>query len=107
MAFLGNYTASDHPRFTVTDSGAWFGVKEKNVTMKSETKYRAFPPVEKTDRRWPNRVIDRAPQWCSVDLRDGNQALVEPMDIERKRRMFDELLRIGFKEIEVGFPAAS
>jgi len=107
LAFLGNYTASDHPRFTVTDSGAWFGVKETNVTMKCETKYRAFPPVEKTDRRWPNRVIDRAPQWCSVDLRDGNQALVEPMDIERKRRMFDELLRIGFKEIEVGFPAAS
>jgi 2-isopropylmalate synthase len=82
-------------------------VKETNVTMKCETKYRAFPPIEKPDRRWPDRTIDRAPRWCSVDLRDGNQALVEPMDIARKRRMFDELLRIGFKEIEVGFPAAS
>ena len=77
------------------------------MTMKCETKYRAFPPIEKPDRRWPDRVIDHAPRWCSVDLRDGNQALVEPMDVERKRRMFDELLRIGFKEIEVGFPAAS
>jgi 2-isopropylmalate synthase len=77
------------------------------VTTKCETKYRAFPPIELPNRRWPDRAIDRAPRWCSVDLRDGNQALVEPMDIERKRRMFDELLRLGFKEIEVGFPAAS
>ncbi len=59
------------------------------------------------DRRWPARVIDRAPLWCSVDLRDGNQALVEPMGPERKRRMFDLLVKLGFKEIEVGFPAAS
>jgi 2-isopropylmalate synthase len=59
------------------------------------------------DRKWPSRVIDKAPVWCSVDLRDGNQALIEPMGPERKRRMFDMLLKLGFKEIEVGFPAAS
>src|SRR3954469_22705340 len=70
-------------------------------------KYRAFPAIALPDRRWPMRVIDRAPQWCSVDLRDGNQALVEPMGPDRKSRMFDLLLRLGFKEIEVGFPAAS
>jgi 2-isopropylmalate synthase len=70
-------------------------------------KYRPFPPVDLPDRCWPTRVIDRAPQWCSVDLRDGNQALVEPMGPDRKRRMFDLLLGLGFKEIEVGFPAAS
>jgi 2-isopropylmalate synthase len=71
------------------------------------TKYRPFPPVDLPDRRWPDQLIEHAPLWCSVDLRDGNQALVEPMDLERKRRLFDELLRIGFKQIEVGFPAAS
>ena len=60
-----------------------------------------------TDRTWPNRVIDKAPLWCSVDLRDGNQALIDPMDPERKRRMFVELVKMGFKEIEVGFPSAS
>jgi 2-isopropylmalate synthase len=70
-------------------------------------KYRPFAPVHLPDRRWPARVIDRAPVWCSVDLRDGNQALVEPMGAERKRRMFDLLVKLGFKEIEVGFPAAS
>jgi 2-isopropylmalate synthase len=71
------------------------------------TKYRAFAPVDLRDRTWPNQVIDRAPLWCSVDLRDGNQALIEPMDAARKRRMFEMLVKIGFKEIEVGFPAAS
>jgi 2-isopropylmalate synthase len=71
------------------------------------TKYRAFPPIDIADRSWPNCVIAAPPQWCSVDLRDGNQALIEPMDAARKRRMFDMLVRIGFKEIEVGFPAAS
>jgi 2-isopropylmalate synthase len=70
-------------------------------------KYRPFPPIDLPDRRWPARVVDRAPIWCSVDLRDGNQALIDPMDIERKRRMFDLLVKLGFKEIEVGFPAAS
>src|ERR1700759_4612988 len=70
-------------------------------------KYRAFPPIDLQDRTWPNSVIAGPPTWCSVDLRDGNQALIEPMDAARKRRMFDTLVRIGFKEIEVGFPAAS
>ncbi len=70
-------------------------------------KYRTFPPVRLPDRQWPSQVIDKAPTWCSVDLRDGNQALIEPMGPERKRRLFDMLLKLGFKEIEVGFPAAS
>jgi len=70
-------------------------------------KYRPFAPIRLPDRQWPSRVIERAPAWCSVDLRDGNQALVEPMGAERKRRMFDLLVKLGFKEIEVGFPAAS
>jgi 2-isopropylmalate synthase len=71
------------------------------------TKYRPFAPVRLQDRRWPDAVITQAPIWCSVDLRDGNQALIEPMDIDRKMRMFEQLVKIGFKEIEVGFPSAS
>ena len=71
------------------------------------TKYRAFAPVRLTNRTWPDAVITKPPVWCSVDLRDGNQALIEPMDIERKVRMFEQLVKIGFKEIEVGFPSAS
>ncbi len=71
------------------------------------SKYRPFAPVRLTDRRWPDAVITKAPIWCSVDLRDGNQALIEPMDIARKTRMFEQLVKIGFKEIEVGFPSAS
>jgi 2-isopropylmalate synthase len=71
------------------------------------TKYRAFVPVRLADRRWPDAVLQRPPLWCSVDLRDGNQALIEPMDPVRKLRMFEMLVRIGFKEIEVGFPSAS
>lgn len=71
------------------------------------TKYRPFAPVRLQDRRWPDAVITQAPVWCSVDLRDGNQALIEPMDIDRKMRMFEQLVKIGFKEIEVGFPSAS
>ena len=70
-------------------------------------KYRAFQPIGLTGRTWPDKVITAPPLWCSVDLRDGNQALIEPMDAARKRRMFDMLVRTGFKEIEVGFPAAS
>ena len=70
-------------------------------------KYRPFAPIDLPNRRWPSRVIDRAPIWCSVDLRDGNQALIDPMDTERKQRMFDLLVKLGFKEIEVGFPSAS
>jgi 2-isopropylmalate synthase len=71
------------------------------------TKYRAFAPVGLADRTWPDVVLRRPPTWCSVDLRDGNQALIEPMDPARKLQMFQLLLRVGFKEIEVGFPSAS
>ncbi|MCC6641701.1 MAG: 2-isopropylmalate synthase [Deltaproteobacteria bacterium] len=70
-------------------------------------KYRPHPPVALAGRRWPERQIERAPIWCSVDLRDGNQALVEPMGADRKRRLWDLLVRTGFKQIEVGFPSAS
>ncbi len=71
------------------------------------SKYRAFQPIVLPDRQWPSRVIDTAPIWCSVDLRDGNQALIEPMGVERKNRMFRLLAEMGFKEIEVAFPSAS
>src|SRR5205807_7406407 len=64
-------------------------------------------PLALADRQWPNRQIEKAPLWCSVDLRDGNQALIDPMDPVRKRRMFETLVSMGFKEIEVGFPSAS
>ncbi len=70
-------------------------------------KYAAYTPINLPDRRWPGRVITKAPQWCSVDLRDGNQALIEPMGSDRKMRMYELLIRMGFKEIEIGFPSAS
>ena len=70
-------------------------------------KYSAFKPIELKNRRWPSKIIKNAPIWCSVDLRDGNQALIEPMGSERKNRMFNLLCKLGFKEIEVGFPSAS
>jgi len=70
-------------------------------------KYVAFKPIAKPDRRWPDRVIEKAPVWCAVDLRDGNQALVNPMSVAQKQRMFDLLVKLGFKEIEIGFPSAS
>src|SRR5687768_5476513 len=70
-------------------------------------KYRPFAAIGLHDRTWPDKIISAPPLWCSVDLRDGNQALIEPMNAERKRRMFDMLVRTGFKQIEVGFPAAS
>ena len=70
-------------------------------------KYKPFEPIPLNGRHWPNKVIEVAPRWCSVDLRDGNQALIEPMGHERKKRMFKLLCDLGFKEIEVGFPAAS
>jgi 2-isopropylmalate synthase len=70
-------------------------------------KYKPFTPIDLPDRQWPNRVIDHAPIWCSVDLRDGNQALVDPMNLEEKLEYFKTLIEVGFKEIEVGFPSAS
>ena len=70
-------------------------------------KYRPFPAIDLPDRAWPNRTIDRAPIWCSVDLRDGNQALINPMNLQQKLSMFSLLVEVGFKEIEVGFPSAA
>jgi len=70
-------------------------------------KYRRFEPVDLPDRQWPSRIIEQPPRWCSVDLRDGNQALIDPMNVEEKLQMWDLLVEIGFAEIEVGFPAAS
>ena len=70
-------------------------------------KYKPFEPIKLENRKWPAKVINKAPLWCSVDLRDGNQALIEPMGAERKDRMFSLLCDLGFKEIEVGFPSAS
>lgn len=90
------------------DQPAWN--KQKNSAM-PVFRYRPFAeevePITLPDRTWPDRVIDRAPAWCAVDLRDGNQALIDPMSPARKRRMFDLLVRMGYKEIEVGFPSAS
>src|SRR5271163_3299969 len=77
------------------------------MSVNPQAKYRPFEPVNLPDRQWPGRSITKPPVWCSVDLRDGNQALVEPMGPERKSRMFDLLIDMGFKEIEVGFPSAS
>lgn len=71
------------------------------------SKYRAYPPIHLPDRQWPSRTLTRAPIWCSVDLRDGNQALAVPMNVSQKLELFDALVRCGFKEIEVGFPSAS
>src|SRR5438445_11897048 len=70
-------------------------------------KYRPFAPVQLPDRQWPNRVLTHAPIWCSVDLRDGNQALAVPMNVSQKLELFQTLVKCGFKEIEVGFPSAS
>ena len=70
-------------------------------------KYRPFPPIALPDRQWPNRVLTHAPRWCSVDLRDGNQALAVPMNVSQKLELFQTLVKIGFKEIEIGFPSAS
>ena len=79
-------------------------VKPKKMEF---AKYAPQVPMVLADRTWPDVIVDKAPQWCSVDLRDGNQALIDPMDPARKMRLFEELVRMGFKEIEVGFPSAS
>src|SRR5215831_6663134 len=71
------------------------------------TKYQPFPLVQLPNRQWPNRVLTHAPIWCSVDLRDGNQALAVPMNVSQKLELFQALVKTGFKEIEVGFPSAS
>jgi 2-isopropylmalate synthase len=77
------------------------------MTDTTAQKYRPFAPIALSERRWPSQVLAKAPVWCSVDLRDGNQALIEPMGIERKLALWDALVNMGFREIEVGFPAAS
>ena len=75
--------------------------------MLNYKRYKANPVLQFPERTWPNKQITKAPIWCSVDLRDGNQALVEPMSVDEKMELFDLLLKLGFKEIEIGFPAAS
>ena len=75
--------------------------------MLNYKKYKRVPVVDFPERQWPGRQIEKAPIWCSVDLRDGNQALIEPMVVEEKMEMFRLLVKMGFKEIEIGFPAAS
>ena len=77
---------------------------QKPMMPTAGEKYTAFKPIPISDRQWPNKVITKPPIWCAVDLRDGNQALIEPMDSDRKTRMFKLLCQMGFKEIEVGFP---
>ncbi|MDN6439898.1 MAG: 2-isopropylmalate synthase, partial [Corynebacterium nuruki] len=90
------------------DQPAWNRQRPSQMPV---ARYQAhFDEVEKfqlPDRTWPDKTITKAPQWCAVDLRDGNQALIDPMSPERKRRMFELLVKMGYKEIEVGFPSAS
>jgi 2-isopropylmalate synthase len=88
-------------------SGCDIGGEVTAMLENPRTKYRPFAPVALSDRTWPAAVITRPPLWCSTDLRDGNQALIEPMDLRRKRLMFDTLVDIGFREIEIAFPSAS
>ncbi|GAA4257185.1 2-isopropylmalate synthase [Dactylosporangium darangshiense] len=85
-------------------------IARQNASRMPIHRYRPFSeqfPIPLTDRQWPGKEVEVAPRWCAVDLRDGNQALIDPMSVERKRRMFNLLVRMGYKEIEVGFPAAS
>src|SRR5947199_10817306 len=82
-------------------------VQQGGMQKGTITKYKPFPPIDLPDRQWPSRTITTAPTWCSVDLRDGNQALPIPMGLTEKLSMFQLLVDIGFKEIEVGFPACS
>lgn len=108
-AFVSNMRTITAPaKPAPADQPAWN--KQKNSAMPA-FRYRPFAeevePITLPDRTWPDKVIDRAPAWCAVDLRDGNQALIDPMSPARKRRMFDLLVRMGYKEIEVGFPSAS
>ena len=74
---------------------------------KNDKKYKAFKKIDLKNRTWPDKEITTPPRWCSVDLRDGNQALINPMSIEQKTKLYKMLLEVGFKEIEIGFPSAS
>ncbi|WP_433600704.1 2-isopropylmalate synthase [Nocardia sp. CA-135953] len=104
----GSRTITAPSKPAPADQPAWN--RQKNSSMPT-FRYRPFAeevePITLPDRTWPDKIIDRAPGWCAVDLRDGNQALIDPMSPARKRRMFDLLVRMGYKEIEVGFPSAS
>ncbi|MGV9615665.1 2-isopropylmalate synthase [Nocardia xishanensis] len=104
----GSRTITAPSKAAPADQPAWNA--QKNSSMPT-FRYRPFAeevePITLPDRAWPDKIIDRAPGWCAVDLRDGNQALIDPMSPARKRRMFDLLVRMGYKEIEVGFPSAS
>ncbi|MEV6337081.1 2-isopropylmalate synthase [Nocardia vinacea] len=104
----GSRTITAPSKPAPADQPAWS--RQKNSSMPT-FRYRPFAeevePITLPDRTWPDKIIDRAPGWCAVDLRDGNQALIDPMSPARKRRMFDLLVRMGYKEIEVGFPSAS
>lgn len=104
----GSRTVTTPTKPAPADQPSWN--TQKNSSMPT-FRYRSFAeevePLALPDRTWPDKVIDRAPQWCAVDLRDGNQALIDPMSPARKRRMFELLVRMGYKEIEVGFPSAS
>ncbi|WP_067531786.1 2-isopropylmalate synthase [Nocardia crassostreae] len=107
-AFVSGRSITAPSKPAPVDQPAWN--KQKNSSM-PVFRYRPFAeevePITLPDRTWPDKIIDRAPSWCAVDLRDGNQALIDPMSPARKRRMFDLLVRMGYKEIEVGFPSAS
>ncbi|TFI43445.1 2-isopropylmalate synthase [Rhodococcus sp. 1R11] len=104
----GSRTITPPSRPAPSDQPAWN--TQKNSSMPT-FRYRPFAEevesITLPDRTWPDKIIDRTPQWCAVDLRDGNQALIDPMSPARKRRMFDLLVRMGYKQIEVGFPSAS
>lgn len=91
----------------ITNNALFIQVQSKNMLTQPANKYAAFTPIGLIDRTWPSQIITQPPIWLSTDLRDGNQALIEPMSIRRKLRLFHTLVDIGFKEIEIGFPAAS
>jgi 2-isopropylmalate synthase len=93
--------------FFFTSTPAGVNNNTNNMLKKPSVKYRAYSPVRLPNRKWPSRVLKQAPRWCSVDLRDGNQALAVPMNVSQKLEMFQTLVKCGFKEIEVGFPSAS
>ena len=110
----GDKSAFAHVQVNVARAGApeagpsgRAGITRVRHDFDADSQIPRLPPIVLPDRQWPSRLIDKAPIWCSVDLRDGNQALIEPMGPSRKNRMFDLLVRMGFKEIEVAFPAAS
>src|SRR5690606_16254027 len=106
--------------FAIPFQAGWSTLSQRSRTTRRETqheardvkrydhkKYKPFTPVSLPDRTWPDNVIDKAPTWCSVDVRDGNQALIAPMSVAQKKKLFALRVDVGFKEIEVDFPAAS